>query len=118
MLEKKIFFLFDHFFLFKEKNDSTSERATAPYFWNFCKIWVSRNTSMLRRVRSTCRRTPYVHTEGTENENIRHKNHNFSSVLAMLFNSQNTVKIAIFSKILFLRKSSKNFLSNAVFRLL
>ena len=115
---KKIFFLFDHFVLLKEKNDSTSERARAAYFWNFCKIWVSRIISMLRRVGSTYRRTSYVHTAGTENENIKHKNHNFSCVLAMLFNSQKAAKIAIFSKILFSRKSSKNFLSNAVSRLL
>ena len=102
----------------KEKNDSTSEQATARYTWNFFKIWVSRIISYLRRVRSTCRRTSYVHTEGTENENIRHKNPNFSCVLAISHHSQKPSKSAIFSKFFFSRKSSINFLLNAVFRLL
>ena len=62
---------------------------------------------MLRRVRSTCRRTPYVHTEGTENENIRHKNHNFSCVLAMLFHSQKASKSRFFQKFYFREKVQK-----------
>ena len=33
---------------------------------NFFKIWVSRIISMFRRVKSTCRRTPKVHTKGTK----------------------------------------------------
>ena len=106
---KKQFFLFDHFFLLKQKNDSTSERATAPYFWNFCKIWVSEIISYLRRVRSTCRRTSYVHTEGTENENIRHKNHNFSCFLAISHHSQKPAKNAIFSKYFFFEKKFNKF---------
>ena len=118
MLGKKKFFLFDHFFLLKEKNDSTSGQATVRYTWNFFTIWVSRIISYLRRVRSTCRCTSYVHTEGTENENIRHKNLNFSCVLAISHHSQKSSKSAIFSKIFFSRKSSINFLSNTVFRLL
>ena len=69
------------FFLLKEKNGSTSERARAAYFWNFCKSWVSRNISMFRRVRSTCRRTSYVHKEGTEISYIRHKNRKFLCLL-------------------------------------
>ena len=56
---KRDFFSFCNFFSSKRKNHLTSERATAPYFWNFRMIWVSRNISMLRRVRSTCRRTSY-----------------------------------------------------------
>ena len=118
MLKKKLNSKSSTFFLFKEKNDSTPERATARYTWNFFKIWVSRIISYLRRVRITCRCISYVHTEGTENENIRHKNPNFSCVLAISQHSQKPSKIAIFSKMFFSRKSSKNFLSNAVFRLL
>ena len=33
---------------------------------NFFKIWVSRIISMFRRVKSTCRFIPYLHTKGTE----------------------------------------------------
>ena len=102
----------------KRKNHRTSGRVSALDFQNFCKIWVSRNISYLRRVRSTCRSTSYVHTEGTENENIRHKNDIFSCILAISHNSQKPSKSAIFSKLFFSRKSSKNFLSNDVFRLL
>ena len=109
-------FQFDHFFLFKEKNDSTSERARAPYFSNFCKIWVSRNIFMFRRVRSTCRRTSYVHTEGTKIANIRHKNHDFSCIFAISHHSQKPVNIAIFSKNVFSRKSSEKILSNEPYR--
>ena len=56
---------------------------------------------MLRRVRSTCRRTSYVHTEGTKIANVRHKNQDFSCILAMSYHSQKPVEIAIFSKIFF-----------------
>ena len=115
---KRDFFSFCNFFSSKRKNHPTLEQTTSLYFWNFCKIWVSRNISMLRRVRSTCRRTLYVHTEGTKIENIRYKNHNSSYILAMSHHSQKPSKSAIFSKIFFSRKSSINFLSNAVFRLL
>ena len=118
MQSKRNFFSLCNFFSSKRKNHPTSERATAPYFWNFCKIWVSGIISMLRRVRSTCRCTSCVHTEGTEIANIRHKNHDFSCILAMFDNSQNTVKMAIFSKFFFSRKNSKNFLSNDGLRLL
>ena len=95
------------FFLFKEKNHSTSMRATARYTRNFFNIWVWKIISMLRRVRSTCSRTPYVHTEGTEIENIRHKNHIFSCVLAMSQHSQKPSKSAIFSKLFFREKVQK-----------
>ena len=95
------------FFLFKEKNHSTSMRATARYTRNFFKIWVWKIISMLRRVRSTCSRTPYVHTEGTEIANIRHKNHNFSCVLSMSQHNQKPKKIAIFPKFFFREKVQK-----------
>ena len=78
---KRDFFSFCNFFSSKRKNHPTSERATAPYFWNFCKIWVSRNISMFRRVRSIYMRTSYVHTEGTEMSYIRHKNRKFLCLL-------------------------------------
>ena len=32
---------------------------------------------MFKRVRSKCKRTSYVHTEGTEMSYIRHENHEF-----------------------------------------
>ena len=105
---QKRFFFFLQFFSSKSKNHPTSERATAPYFWNFCKIWVSMNISMLRRVRTTRRRTPYVHTEGTKIANVRHKNRDFSCILAMSYHSQKPIKIAIFSKIFFAKKYVKN----------
>jgi len=70
---EKFFFQIFNFFLFKEKNHPTSMRATARYIASIFKIWVWNIISMLRRVRSTCGRTPYVHTEGTEIWNIRHK---------------------------------------------
>ena len=41
------------------------------------KIWVLRNSSMFRRVRSTRRRTSYVHTAGTDMSYMRHKNRQF-----------------------------------------
>ena len=98
-----------NFFLFKEKNHSTSMRATARYTQNFFKIWVWKITFMLRRVIpvSTCRRTPYVHTEGTEIANIRHRIHIFSCVLAMSQHSQKAIKIAIFPNFFFREKVQK-----------
>ena len=66
---------------------------------------------MLRRVRSTCRRTSFVHTEGTKIENTRHKNHDFNCILAMSHHSQKVVKSAIFSKNFFSRKSTEKILS-------
>ena len=98
-----------NFFLFKEKNHSTSMRATARYTRKFFKIWVWKIIYMLMRVRSTYSRTPYVHIEGTEIENIRHKNHIFSCVLAMSQHSQKPSKSAIFSKIVFFAKKFKKF---------
>ena len=106
-----------NFFLQKEKNHPTSRRATAHYFRNFCKIWVSGIISMLRRVRSTSRRTPCVHTSGTANENKMLKNCLFFDLLAYRAYSQNIAKIANFSKKKFSRKSSKNSGSDVVFRL-
>ena len=105
---KRDFFSFCNFFSSKRKNHPTSERATAPYFWNFCKIWVSRNISMLRRVRTICRRTSYVHTEGTKIANVRHKNQDFSCILAMSYHSQKPVEIVIFSNFFFAKKYVKN----------
>ena len=108
MLEKKIFFLFYDFFLLKEKNTPTIWQGRAPYFWNFCKIWVSRNISMFRRVRSICRRKLYVNTEGTEIANIKNKNHNFICILSMFHHSQISAKMAIFSKQIFAKTYMKN----------
>ena len=104
---KRDFFSFCNFFSSKRKNHPTLEQATALYFWNFCKIWVSGIISWFRRVRSTCRRTSYVHTEGTKIENIRHKNHDFSCILAISHHSQKVVKMAIFSKFFFREKIQK-----------
>ena len=62
---------------------------------------------MPRRVRSTCRRTSYVHTEGTKIANVRHKNQDFSCILAMSYHSQKPLKIAIFQKKIFREKVRK-----------
>ena len=59
---------------------------------------------MLRRVRSTCMRIPYVHTEGTKIANVRHKNQDFSCILAMSYHTKKPVKIVIFSKKIFFRE--------------
>ena len=107
LAEKKLNLKSLTFFLLKEKNDSTFERARAAYFGNFCKIWVSRNISMLRRVNCTLGRTPYVHTEGTKIANVMHKNHIFRCILAMSQHSQKPVKIVIFSKFFFCEKVRK-----------
>ena len=104
---KRDFFSFCNFFSSKRKNHQTSGRVSALYFRNFCKIWVSRNISMIRRLRFTCRRTSCVHTEGTEIENIRHKIHIFSCILAISHNSQKPSKSAIFSKKIFAKKFKK-----------
>ena len=98
---KRDFFSFCNFFSSKRKNHRTSGRVLALYIQNFCKIWVSRNISMFRRVRSTCRSTYYMHTDGTKIENIRHKIHDFSCILAMSHHNQKVAKMAIFSKICF-----------------
>ena len=106
ILRKKFFFSYWNFFLLKEKNVLTSGRATAPYIANIFKIWVLGIIFMLRRVRSTCVWTPCVHTEGTEIADIRHKNRNFSCILAMSNHSQISSNFIIFSKIFFSRKST------------
>ena len=56
---------------------------------------------MFRRVRSTCRSTYYMHTEGTKIKNIRHKNLDFISILAISHNSQKPSKSAIFQTFFF-----------------
>ena len=104
------------FFLFKEKNHPTLGSTRTAYTWNFFKIWVWRIISMFWRFRSTYRIISYLHTEGTEIWNIRHKNPFFHCKSAMMPLHQFLWKMMIFSKIFFSRKSSKFFLSNALFR--
>ena len=107
MQVNKKFFSFCNFFSSKRKNHRTSGRVSALDFHTFCKIWVSRIISYLRRVRSTCGRISYVHTEAIKIENIRHKNHDFSCILAISHNIQKVAKMVIFSKIFFLEKVQK-----------
>ncbi len=96
------------------KNASTSQRATAPYFWNFCKIWVSRNVFMFRKVRSKCRRTLYVHITGTKIE-LNHQAEKspfqlyFTDVSSELKNSKNR---DFFKNFIFVKKL-KRFGSNS-----
>ena len=116
MLKKKLSLKNSTFFLFKKKNTQSLMRATARYIWNFFKIWVWRIISMLRRIRSTYRRIPYAHSKGTKIANIRHKNGGFWLILAELRHSEKAAKMSNFSKNVFSRKSSKIFLSNALFR--
>ncbi len=96
------------------KNASTSQRATALYFWNFCKIWVSRNVFMFRKVRSKCRRTLYVHITGTKIE-LNHQAEKspfqlyFTDVSSELKNSKNR---DFFKNFIFVKKL-KRFGSNS-----
>ena len=59
---------------------------------------------MFKKTRSTTTITSNVHTEDTKLDNINHKNHDFTCILAISHHNQKVAKMEIFQNLFFRKK--------------